>query len=412
MAPCILGQGKKMIEPILHFNRRNFDQLIKSAHALKVSDVIIRSNSNVQIKRFNQLIKVEGPPINRHELLNVLQEIYQNSIITSLGRGNTAKFRYPVMLEDDSKIFCRCEISAISSSEDDCGAEITLRLLNEIIPEAEDIDMPMQVIDRIKNDFGIMLFSGPTGSGKSTSVASSLQHHIRHHHDNIITFEDPIEFDFSQVTNRIVDVAQSEIPKHITSFDKAFKGSLRRAPDKMFWSEIRGKDAISNLVTSALTGHYVISTVHTSTVEQTLTRLIDSYPTEEQRAASVRIFEAIDTIVNQKLLANVENTGRTAVRSYALFDAACKETLLDSLNYPERFSNIVREQVKTTGLAFLEDLETKFIEGRIGINPYVEHVKLHGGKVDAKLVNDVGSRLVECDELSEIDFFNQWKCHG
>lgn len=394
------------------FNRSAFNNILYAAHKSGVSDVIVRSGRPIMFKRFNKLTRLDDRNIMRSELFSVLQEIYQNSITANLGRGRDAKFRYSIMLEDDSKIFCRCHITALGSNDDDYGVELITRILNEEIPTIEQIDLPLCIVDRLQREVGTMLVSGPTGSGKSTAVASGLQHHVQNHFDNIITFEDPIEFNLEGILNQCGDIAQSETPKNIDSFERAFSGSLRRAPDIIFWSEIRDSKAISNLTTSALTGHYVVSTVHTNSTELTLPRLIDAYPTEEQRSAAVRIYQAIDTIMHQRLLLNLDGNGRTAVRSWCFFDSDAQENLFDTINHPEKLQTIVRNIMKENGRFLIDDVKEKFSMGKIGLESYVKCVQKFGHKSDLNAIRAVGDELVEKNLLTTINFNDNWKNYG
>lgn len=408
MAPRVRRKRAVTMLDFDMFNRTNLNATIIEAHSQRVSDVIIRSGRPILFKKFNQLVRINELQVSHNELLTTLQEIYQNSITSNLGRGRDAPFRYPIMLKDDSMIYCRCHITALGSNDLDYGAELTVRILNEYIPNVSEIGLPMELVDSLQREVGVMLVSGPTGSGKSTSIASALQHHVQHHHDNIITVEDPIEFNLEGIKNKVGDIAQSEVPKNIDSFSRAFKGSLRRAPDIIFWSEVRDSEAISNLITSALTGHYVLSTVHTNSTEQTLPRLIDAYPTEEQRSAAVRIYQAIDTIMHQRLILNLNGNGRTAVRSWCFFDAVAQEKLLNDINKPEKIGAIVREQMKNNGRLLADDLIEKFSGGLISLEGYINTIKTVGTPKDLKIIKTVGDQLVQRELLSQQDYKDGW----
>lgn len=203
MAPRVRRKRAVTMLDFDMFNRTNLNATIIEAHSQRVSDVIIRSGRPILFKKFNQLVRINELQVSHNELLTTLQEIYQNSITSNLGRGRDAPFRYPIMLKDDSMIYCRCHITALGSNDLDYGAELTVRILNEYIPNVSEIGLPMELVDSLQREVGVMLVSGPTGSGKSTSIASALQHHVQHHHDNIITVEDPIEFNLEGIKTRL-----------------------------------------------------------------------------------------------------------------------------------------------------------------------------------------------------------------
>jgi defect-in-organelle-trafficking protein DotB len=385
-----------------------FDSVIIEAYKQKVSDVIVRTGRPILFKQLGILKPRNDAVLGRVEVASLLQTIHQNSIIGQLGQGHDTKFRYCVLLPDDSKIYCRCHATAIGSIEDDFGFELTVRLLNTRIPEVDEIDLPMEILQSLETQVGMMLISGPTGSGKSTSIACALQHHVKNHYDNIITFEDPMEFDFEGVLNKKGDIVQSEIPKHLTSFERAFSGSLRRAPDIIFWSEIRNSQAISNLTTSALTGHYVVSTVHTNSTELTLSRLIDSYPFDAQRAASVRIFQAIDTIMHQRLVLNLNNTGRTAIRSWCKFDVYAQNKLLNSINRPEELVTTVQGIMQDSGKFLIDDAVEKFKDGKLALSEYQSICRIEGTKAHLDIIPKVGDELVQRGLLEAETYKRNW----
>jgi len=386
-----------------------FDNAIAKAASGGFNDVILRSERPLMGKRNGRIEVIGESVVEPNEALGLISEMHQNSIASVLGQGKDSKFRHTVLLDDDSKLYGRCHVTAIHSMSDDFGVELIIRIINDEIPSIADIDLPLELVERIRTGVGMMLVGGETGSGKSTTIAAGLVHHVCHNPSNVLTFENPIEFNLSNIDGRMGDVVQSETPRHLSSFDRAFQGSLRRAPDILFWSEVRNGDEISNLARSTLTGHFTISTVHTNSTEATLSRLIDSLPPNIQRSVSVNLFDAIDTVVNQRLELNPQGTGRTAIRSWCYFDEKLKDQLKDSINSPEKYARIISSAMANTGRTLLVDAKEKFSAGRLDISSFKKYVSRYGNTSDLTGARKVGEMLLDQQKIDESCFIEKWK---
>src|SRR5437588_664832 len=190
------------------------------------------------------------------------------------------------------------------------GIAAAFRLIPETIKTISELDLPEQLSSIIDASEGLVLVTGPTGSGKSTTLAS-LIHTINHEHQaHIITIEDPIEFVHE---NQNCLISQRELASHTKSFSNALRAALREDPDIILVGEMRDLETISLAITAAETGHLVFGTLHTNSAIKTVDRIIDVFPESQQTQIRVMLSESLRGVVAQALLPRPEHGGRVPV---------------------------------------------------------------------------------------------------
>lgn len=189
------------------------------------------------------------------------------------------------------------------------GLGAVFRVIPEKIKAPHELGVPQSVVDMLDAHKGLILVTGPTGSGKSTTLAS-LIHHINTTSDcHILTIEDPIEFVHSNIKSV---VNQREVGTHTKSFENALKAALREDPDIMLVGELRDLETISLALTAAETGHLVFGTLHTNSAAKTIDRIIDVFPTGQQTQIRTMLGESLLGVVAQMLFPRIDQTGRVA----------------------------------------------------------------------------------------------------
>jgi twitching motility protein PilT len=163
------------------------------------------------------------------------------------------------------------------------------------------------VYDFVKKPNGLVLVTGPTGTGKSTTLASMIDFINKERQEMIITIEDPIEFIF---TNKKSIIKQREVYADTHSFPEALKRILRQDPNVIIVGEMRDLDTISTTLTAAETGHLVLATLHTPDAPQTVQRIIDVFPPHQQRQVTVQLAECLQGVLSQVLLPRADGEGR------------------------------------------------------------------------------------------------------
>ncbi|MEO8693311.1 MAG: type IV pilus twitching motility protein PilT [Acidimicrobiales bacterium] len=186
---------------------------------------------------------------------------------------------------------------------------IALRVIPREIPTFDELGLNQTVRDFAKMQQGLVLFTGPTGSGKSTSMAAMVASVNATRRCHIITIEDPIEYVHA---NNMAVVNQREIGLDALSFERALRSALREDPDVVLVGEMRDPESIAITLTLAETGHLVFSSLHTNDAGQTLDRIVDSFPAERQGQIRLQLASVLRGVVAQRLLPHKRGTGRIA----------------------------------------------------------------------------------------------------
>ena len=198
------------------------------------------------------------------------------------------------------------------------------RLIPAELKTLEDLGLPPQLRELATKPRGLVLVTGPTGSGKSTTLAAVIDEINRTRSDHIMTIEDPIEF---LHRHKRCIVNQREIGPDATSFAEALRGALRQDPDVILLGEMRDLETIATALTAAETGHLVFATLHTQDAPSTVDRLIDVFPGAQQEQVRVQIAGTLEGIVTQALLPTVDGSGRVAALEILVPDDAVRNLI-------------------------------------------------------------------------------------
>jgi twitching motility protein PilT len=190
------------------------------------------------------------------------------------------------------------------------GIAAVFRLIPEKVQTVDELGLPEQLLDLINISEGLILVTGPTGSGKSTTLASLIDFINASQRAHIITIEDPIEFVHS---NQQSLISQREVSSHTRSFQDALRAALREDPDIILVGEMRDLETISLALTAAETGHLVFATLHTNGAVKTVDRIIDVFPPGQQAQIRTMLSESLRGVVAQALLPSVDGQGRVPV---------------------------------------------------------------------------------------------------
>ena len=189
------------------------------------------------------------------------------------------------------------------------GVSLTLRLLPEECPQLSTLGAPRVIPDLLSSDNGLILVTGATGSGKSTTLAAMVDY-LNHHSDgHILTLEDPVEYVYQ--SQRCL-IQQREIGLHCPSFAQALRAALREDPDVILLGELRDSETIRLALTAAETGHLVLATLHTRGAAQAIERLVDTFPAEEKEPVRNQLAGSLRAVLAQKLVRDLQG-GRVAL---------------------------------------------------------------------------------------------------
>ena len=198
------------------------------------------------------------------------------------------------------------------------------------IPEPEDLGIPREVVEMTSRKRGLVLVTGPTGSGKSTTLASLIHVINRTYPYHIITLEDPIEY-LHRHDKSVVN--QREIGSDSTDYAQALRAALREDPDVILVGEMRDLETISTAITAAETGHLVFSTLHTIGADKTIDRIIDVFPPNQQQQVRIQLASVLECIVSQQLLKKADGSGRVAALEVLFANNAVRNLIRESKTY-------------------------------------------------------------------------------
>lgn len=207
---------------------------------------------------------------------------------------------------------------------------VVMRLLPTVMPEPESLGLPESVQEFVNLKRGLVLVTGETGSGKSTTLASIINRINCTQQKHIITIEDPVEFVHQ---HKMSLVNQREIGIDTLSFANALRASLREDPDIILIGELRDLETIETALTAAETGHLVFGTLHTNSAASTIDRVVDVFPAEQQAQIRVQLANVIEGIVCQQLLPVREGTGRVAAFEVLVANAAIRNLIREGKSF-------------------------------------------------------------------------------
>lgn len=234
------------------------------------------------------------------------------------------------------------------------------RLIPEKIKTLSELGLPSILSDFTEKDRGLVLLTGPTGSGKSTTLASLIDIINKKRYDNIITIEDPIEFIHS---HKNCLVSQREIGSHTTSFASALRNALREDPDVILVGEMRDLETISMALTAAETGHLVFSTLHTISASETVERIIDVFPPHQQNQVRMQLAGSLLGVVAQTLLPVLDGKGRVPALEIMVANPAIRNLIREGKAY--QISSTIQISKKDGMQSLDQSLKDLLMEGKI-----------------------------------------------
>lgn len=273
-------------------------QLLAFSMKNNASDLHLSANNQPIIRVNGQMKKVKSDPLSsdqiRSMIYSVMSEeqraVYERDleIDLAISFGETTRFR----------------VNAFNTRQ---GAAAVFRTIPTIIPTMEELDLPPAIRKFADLDKGLVLVTGPTGSGKSTTLASMINHINQNKNKHILTIEDPVEF-FHASQKSLIN--HREIGRDTKSFKSALRSALREDPDVILVGEMRDYETISLALTAAETGHLVMGTLHSNSASKTVDRIIDVFPAGDKEMVRAMLSNSLEGVIAQTLLKKVDGSGR------------------------------------------------------------------------------------------------------
>jgi twitching motility protein PilT len=298
---------------------------------MKIDDILIegikRDASDVHIVCIlPPTIRVNGKLVKIQEFGEITPDISEKILTEILNEDQKMRLKKELALDFSHTIagMGRFRCSYYYQRNTLAGA---FRLISKKILTVEELGLPLIINEYSKYPRGLVLVTGPTGSGKSTTLAAIIDLINKNRAENIITVEDPIEYLFKH-NNSIV--SQREVLNDTISFNSALRFALREDPDVIMVGEMRDLETVSSALTAAETGHLVFSTLHTQDAPQTIDRIIDIFPTHQQRQVRSQLASTLKSVLVQQLLPNTEGDGRVAATELMFVNSAIANMIRES----------------------------------------------------------------------------------
>ena len=357
-------------EPRIRWDYADLNALLLWATRSGMSDMCLRSGSPAWMRLNGIWRPATMRPITADELLACLERLTKNNSVAALIKSGQSDYDFLHQIEEARGKRLRYRGNATPVADGySTGVKIVFRAIPSEPPLLDELHVEQGILDHITPDNGLVLVTGVMGSGKSTLLAAILRHIIEKGGRNVSTYEAPIEFDFDAIPRPGGPVSQSTVPEHLQSFLTATRNSTRTAPDVVLIGESRDPETLRGMIESAETGVAAYSTVHTRSVPETITRIINVFPIEERLQVTATLLSCLRLVISQRLIPLPDNSGRVALREYLAFTPEIRETLLDTP--PERLIRKTEELLALHGQRMQDAAEKAHADGKISKDKYL-----------------------------------------
>ena len=353
--------------------QRELDACLLHAARCGVTDLHVQSLRPLVVNVHGRLYPVSDRRLELSEAQDLAAAVLGAHVPATLGRGEDADGDYSLVIAGYRHRF-RVNATAIQI-DDRTGTHLVFRIHPNVPPPLADLNLPPaleQVLLGVRK--GLVLVTGPTGSGKTTLLAATIRRILEDpdRHDVVLTVESPIEFLYDDVRIQNSVIAQSQIGRHLPAWPRAVRNGLRRGPTTLLIGESRDADTMAATLEACLTGHLTFTTLHTTGVPATVSRMVRMFPEAGRETAYADLIEALQGVVSQRLLPATDGT-RVAVREWLALDVNLKTALQDLP--PAKTGNTLRTFVHTAGQSFKTDADQLLREGRIAPAVHAEFLR-------------------------------------
>ncbi|AXA92386.1 type IV pilus twitching motility protein PilT [Massilia sp. YMA4] len=284
----------------------------------KASDLHLSAGLPPMIRVHGDVRRINLPPLEHKDVHGMIYDIMNDG----------QRKAYEEMLEIDFSFaipgLARFRVNAYNQER---GASAVLRTIPSKILTLEELNAPKIFADFALKPRGLVLVTGPTGSGKSTTLAAMINHLNEQEYGHILTIEDPIEFVHE---SKKCLINQREVGPHTLSFSNALRSALREDPDAILVGELRDLETIRLALSAAETGHLVFGTLHTSSAAKTIDRIVDVFPAEEKEMVRAMLSESLQAVISQTLLKTKDGAGRVAAHEIMVGTPAIRNLIREA----------------------------------------------------------------------------------
>ncbi|HUF34987.1 MAG TPA: type IV pilus twitching motility protein PilT [Gemmatimonadales bacterium] len=344
--------------PDLAEARKGVEELLRVLVASGASDLHLRSGEPPVLRRQGELVKEELAPVPAERIEAMLLAIMSSKEVAEFRETGDTDWAYEI----DGLARFRC-----NAGRDRHGPMAVFRVIPTSVRTADEMGLSREVQNLCYLTKGLVVVTGPTGSGKSTTLAALVDLINRTRTDHIITIEDPIEFVHP---SKKCLVTQRQVGLHTRSFKQALRAALREDPDIVLVGEMRDLETVSIAIETAETGHLVFGTLHTTTAASTIDRIIDQFPADRQSQVRVMLSESLRGVIAQTLCKQIGG-GRVAAREVLLSIPAVSNLIREGKTF--QIPSIIQTNRKT-GMVTLNDALMELVDARL-VEPREAYMK-------------------------------------
>jgi len=328
--------------------RMAMDNLLRQLVEQAGSDLHLRCGEPPILRRHGEMVRLDDePPLDDATLMRMLHVIMPERNRTEYAETNDTDFAYEI------EGLARFRANAFRERK---GAGAVLRVIPARVVSAEELGISTEVQALCQLTKGLVLVTGPTGSGKSTTLCALVDLINRTRTDHVITIEDPIEFVHQ---NKKCVITQRQVGVHTGSFKHALRAALREDPDIVLVGELRDLETASIAIETAETGHLVFGTLHTTTAPSTIDRLVDQFPADRQEQIRVMLSESLKGVISQVLCKKIGG-GRVAAREILLSTNAISNLIREAKTFQ---ITSVMQTSRRNGMCTLNDALIELVDG-------------------------------------------------
>ena len=293
-------------------------QLLAFSAKNKASDLHLSAGLPPMIRIHGDMRRINVPPLTHQDVHSMVYDIMSD------GQRKVYEENLEVDFSFEIPGLSRFRVNAFNQNR---GASAVFRTIPSKVLSLDDLTAPAVFADLAMKPRGLVLVTGPTGSGKSTTLAAMVNHRNENDMGHILTVEDPIEFVHESKKSLI---NQRELGPHTHSFANALKSALREDPDVVLVGELRDLETIRLALTAAETGHLVFGTLHTSSAAKTIDRVVDVFPSDEKEMVRTMLSESLEAVISQTLLKTRDGSGRIAAHEIMIATPAIRHLIREN----------------------------------------------------------------------------------
>lgn len=347
----------------LRFTREEAERLLQWCYEKDISDITLKTGEPVFTRAQGRLNRVTHRPLTTPEIGMLMCDIYGANATAILGSAEAIDTSFELKPDRFTRIRFRVNASPITC-DGGVGYEVSLRTIKSMPVELANLGIEPVIIDNFFPAMGMVAVTGETGSGKSTLLSAMIRWKVEqaNQHLKILTGEAPIEYVYDDCEKPDSVVSQSEIPKNFKCFSDFTRAAMRRDPNVILVGESRDPETMAASIEAAMTGHLLLTTLHSNGVASTMRRMVSLFPESERNGRSIDVIENLKMVVTQRLLKTVDDR-RTAVREYLVFDDDVRRILLNTSldKIPAKCRELTMERGRTLEAHAKEKLDAGII---------------------------------------------------